>query len=306
MFRIKFKIKILIFLILSAVYLLKKKETQNNLKMIIESNNQQKDVGDNEYEIKYNLKLNKAKQIILNQKKIKKIKKSNFLMNLDKVRRYLNPKCSCHEDTSICLKLDQYDNYTILIKDENLNQTKSYQIKKDEFDYSFISCNPFKVLKRGKNQKILSYFISGNIVINNEIVNRLKNLIESASRYYKDWIIRIYHNGNLDDKLICELECYENIQTNKIYDNIDFCNINEFTFESMNISYLIPNFWRWLPIADSFVDIFLSRDLNSCLGNREFLAVDEWITKTNTLFHIIRGNYLFNIFFYFKTFMRWQ
>jgi hypothetical protein len=169
-------------------------------------------------------------------------------------------------------------------------------MRKDEFDYSYMTCNPYKVLKRGKNQKIISYFLSNKTIINKEIVNHLKELIESANKYYKDWTIRVYHNGNIDNSLICELECHENSETKIIYNNIDFCNINQFTFESMNISYLIPNFWRWLPIGDNFVDIFLSRDLNSCLGNREYLAVNEWISKTNTLFHIIRGNFYLDKF----------
>ena len=70
--------------------------------------------------------------------------------------------------------------------------------------------------------------------------------------------------------------------------NIDFCNINELTFETMNVKHIPDIFWRWLPIVEIFIDAFLSRDFNSCLGKREALVVNEWL-ETKHIFHSLRG-----------------
>jgi hypothetical protein len=93
------------------------------------------------------------------------------------------------------------------------------------------------------------------------------------------------------ESLKCEIECLKDEQTNELYDNIDFCNVNELAFDfskNWNGSYILPTVWRFLPIGDSFVDIFLSRDSDSNLQERELHAVNEWL-NSSTLFHIMRA-----------------
>ena len=94
------------------------------------------------------------------------------------------------------------------------------------------------------------------------------------------------------------------------YDNVDFCNIemdvklkpemvilNEKDFEKinfnlsfsqLNLSYVHAMMWRFLPIGDSFVDVFSSRDTDSHLLQREVDSVNVWL-KSNTIGHIMRG-----------------
>ncbi len=48
-------------------------------------------------------------------------------------------------------------------------------------------------------------------------------------------------------------------------------------------------FWRFLPASDPDVDIVLSRDVDSRLGQREKAAVDEWL-QSDKAFHIMRDH----------------
>ena len=73
-------------------------------------------------------------------------------------------------------------------------------------------------------------------------------------------------------------------------DNVDFCDVTNMS-GGLNLDYMMPMSWRWLPIGDSFVDLFVSRDTDSCIFDREVAAVKEWL-NSNTLFHIMRGSYI--------------
>ena len=60
----------------------------------------------------------------------------------------------------------------------------------------------------------------------------------------------------------------------------------------MNIwdgSYIHGMKWRWLPLGDPFADIFMSRDSDSWITQREKDSVDVWL-KSNTLFHVMRDH----------------
>ena len=50
--------------------------------------------------------------------------------------------------------------------------------------------------------------------------------------------------------------------------------------------------WRWLPIGDSFVDVFNSRETDSFILQRELDSVQYWL-KSNKTDHIMRGIYIF-------------
>ena len=214
---------------------------------------------------------------------------AKYNLNMDKTRFLIESECICKEENNICLKLNSNDTYTISIT-QNRNQSKQYVMDKEEFEYSNMTCDPFNVLRRGMHQKVISYSIyNDENEYNNFDKNHLISLMKSAKKYFPDWVIRIYHNGTISKSDICELECLADEKTNTLFDNVDFCDINRLTFESMDIKHLTPSFWRWLTVGDAFVDIFLSRDFDSCIGEREFLAVDEWL-KENTLFHIMRGD----------------
>lgn len=52
--------------------------------------------------------------------------------------------------------------------------------------------------------------------------------------------------------------------------------------------YSFFKFWRWFPIGDHFVDVFLSRDTDSQIFQREVDAVNYWLYANKTA-HIMRG-----------------
>ena len=54
------------------------------------------------------------------------------------------------------------------------------------------------------------------------------------------------------------------------------------------MSYMHESMWRFLSIGDSFVDVFMSRDTDSYLIDREVDSVKIW-DNSNTIGHIMRG-----------------
>ena len=100
----------------------------------------------------------------------------------------------------------------------------------------------------------------------------------------------------------CELECFKD-KAGKLVDNIDFCSI-EYLSSGSNVSskfneqssennihrfgMIHAMIWRFLPIGDSFVDIFMSRDSDKKIIQREVDSVNVWL-NSNKIGHIMRG-----------------
>ena len=103
----------------------------------------------------------------------------------------------------------------------------------------------------------------------------------------------------------CELECLKDSGGN-LYDNVDFCDVEQIPRIPSNVStlsvdhllnwnatYIHSSMWRYLAIGDSFVDAFMSRDLDMEIFDREIQAVNEWL-DSDKAGHIMRG---FSTFF---------
>ena len=128
--------------------------------------------------------------------------------------------------------------------------------------------------------------------------NYLNHNVFRAAALLPDWVIRVYHDGSIDKSVICEKICLEKdseVEETKTkaeyYDNIEFCDVEKLPnglHRTWNAAYMIPMSWRWLPIGDEFVDVFISRDTDSCINTRETAALAEWL-DSNNLFHIMRG-----------------
>jgi hypothetical protein len=104
----------------------------------------------------------------------------------------------------------------------------------------------------------------------------MKENIKLAKQHFSDWEVRIYHNNTVPEKYINEYKELDAICI--LCENIG---INKLNWEGM--------FWRWLPLDDPDVDIWLSRDADSRLSQREAKIVDEWINSGKTL-HCIRDH----------------
>ena len=76
----------------------------------------------------------------------------------------------------------------------------------------------------------------------------------------------------------------------QVYDQVDVCNVTS-VLESLGVKqeFLFPMTWRFLPLLDSSVDRFMSRDTDSIVLKREAEAVNEWLQSPVT-FHIMRDH----------------
>jgi hypothetical protein len=102
-------------------------------------------------------------------------------------------------------------------------------------------------------------------------VDALRN-IELAKKYFPTWICRFY----IDDK------CYKPLIETIKGDNVEVVLVNsKDSFEGM--------FWRFYAACDPTVDIFLSRDCDSRISDREVACINEWLAS-NKDFHIMRDH----------------
>lgn len=146
---------------------------------------------------------------------------------------------------------------------------------------------------RGFHQNVVSYSLYGPDSSPSEwAVRYLKPLHETARRFpdlypgisfltvssvpvlnYKlaccsaGWIMRIYHN-----------ESDASLQSFAAYPHVDLCNVTRIA-EDRGLGgsrKLFGMTWRFLPLLDTFVDRFMSRDCDSVIFPRETAAVREW------------------------------
>lgn len=97
-----------------------------------------------------------------------------------------------------------------------------------------------------------------------------KNL-EEMRKFYPGYSMRVYTNTPLvvsKDQQWCHLICNNS--------DLFWCNIEE-TPTLGNRSHMNFMIWRFLPLGDPSVDVFLSRDLDSVVTEREAAAVRDWL-----------------------------
>jgi len=126
--------------------------------------------------------------------------------------------------------------------------------------------------------------------------DRVKELIRQASvsELYKDWSVRVYHD-TIPDEITHTLQASSK--------NTYFCNVKLLTIDLKhydkkwtNLDSINGMVWRFIPIADTSVDIMCSRDLDSDISSdREYYAVKEWI-GSNKLLHSMRDRRPHNVY----------
>ena len=131
-------------------------------------------------------------------------------------------------------------------------------------------------------KKIISFSLwSQNTPLNDKNKHQNKNMyingayenlrLQKEKEIYSDWTIRIYYNNTVSKEVIDKLK-------NLGAELIDMTNSN-----------LPGMFWRFLPINDKDVDIFIVRDVDSRISKREEITVNEFI-KSPYKMHIIRDH----------------
>ncbi|CAF0712424.1 unnamed protein product [Brachionus calyciflorus] len=189
--------------------------------------------------------------------------------------RYINHDCKCFQNNYITLEKNNEFKYIVKI------DQKTYEINAKKTNFT---CDLYKSLKRGPKQKIVSFSLYGN---NELYYNYITNLTSLIKKFYPDHVMRIYHDHSIDVSFKCDLECANS--------HVEFCNIEKMSLnlndynKVLNLSYIHAMMWRFLPLGDSFVDLFMSRDTDSLVLQREVDAVQEWI-KSENIAHIMRDN----------------
>lgn len=191
----------------------------------------------------------------------------------------LTSLCPCVKDIVSIQTIKDYVKIDVLDTGRN-KVLLSYQIHFEDYKRIQLTCDPYKVLRRGFDQKIISFSLYGKDSFYYRLV---KANVARAFNFYPGWTARIYHDKSIEPGFICEIECTKT-------GNVDFCDITNMPGE-LNFNYMLPMTWRWLPIGDRFVNLFISRDTDSCIFDREVFAVNEWL-NSDTLFHIMRGKML--------------
>jgi len=147
--------------------------------------------------------------------------------------------------------------------------------------------------------------------------------------------MRVHHDKSIKQNIKCELECLTD-ENGSFLDNVDFCNLEKMSghqnlvFEYHNwtdiiqgkynesywtATYINSMMWRWFPINDPFVDVFMNRDSDSLIIQREVDSVNVWL-QSSEVGHIMRGivnlifqNYLlqfFNLFYNRRSSSTWN
>lgn len=109
------------------------------------------------------------------------------------------------------------------------------------------------------------------------------NLTLMKEKYGPEWILRLYYQVQPDSpvmKQLCDLACSQ--------PNLDLCDAED-NPRLGNASILYPLIWRFLPAMDVNVDLYLSRDLDSRINDREIAAVNEFL-KSDKALHVMRDH----------------
>ncbi len=105
------------------------------------------------------------------------------------------------------------------------------------------------------------------------------NLKLALKHYGSDWTIRVYYqvSSNNSDVMrkLCDLTC--------AYPNLDLCEAQN-NPRLGNATLLYPLIWRFLPAIDVNVDLYLSRDLDSRINEREVRFLQKFWENSAFLF----------------------
>ncbi len=208
----------------------------------------------------------------------------------------LYSSCLCQKEVVTVEKLPTH--YTITVHNvyhiNTTNNLFAYNISIAEFEAMLVTCDLYKVLRRGPHQNVVAYSLRDNEDIKSFQNVYLINVKTTVSKYYRNWIARIYYDSRkLSSSDVCSMECSSLLGVTDPDNNVDFCDVTQIPFDlrrRWDASFMPAATRRWLPIGDGFVDVFVSRDVDVCTYDREMAAVKDWI-EAKTLFHTMRDHY---------------
>ena len=234
----------------------------------------------------------------------------------------LYSKCYCQKEVVTVSKASN-NVYNVRIEradsnDSRLVHVRSYDVDVERFEQLTFTCDLYTALRRGPHTRVIAYTTHTRrehmerLAVSNgqnydymRLMRRVERQGQLARRHYPTWTLRVYHAGELSAADMCEKQCATGGS-----DNLDFCdlrrvpsggggggggansepnsNSDDGDDDEWNFDYLAPTLWSWLPLADDFVDVFVSRPLSSCMSQREITHVNEWLAS-GSLFGFMIG-----------------
>lgn len=203
----------------------------------------------------------------------------------------LQSECQCrkHQVVSV-LKNKKRSTVSVNLFNTDTSTNKMiFRMTERGFNSARFLCDPYKVLRRGLGQKVIAFSLYGR---DKAYYNKLTEIARQIRQLYgPEWFMRVYYDSSIDRSIICQLEC-----ETAVLDIVDFCSIENLFMsfdhyvrnESFSVSYAHGMSWRWLPIGDSYVDAFSSRDSDSHILQREVDSVMYWL-ESKKAGHVMRG-----------------
>ena len=116
-------------------------------------------------------------------------------------------------------------------------------------------------LKPKKNKKIISFSVYGENPI---YLKGAETNIDEAEKVYPDWICRFYCTKDIKnlEALLKDKRCEVVVLDSPIW----------------------PMYWRFFVVDDPMVDVMISRDSDSIVGEKEKTAVEDWLQRKES-FH---------------------
>ncbi|CAG0889335.1 unnamed protein product [Darwinula stevensoni] len=147
-----------------------------------------------------------------------------------------------------------------------------------------------RATSRGLKQQVVSYSLYGSKSRDGRAPVEFEDLVpevcEDVKVQYPGWVMRIYTDYKPEvpeqREWMCEIQCNN--------PHVDFCLVDR--LPELGDVTSVQNqgrTWRFLPGMDPLVDIFLSRDTDSLVIDRERDAVREWL-ESDSMVHAMRDH----------------
>ncbi|XP_047493362.1 uncharacterized protein LOC125041966 isoform X1 [Penaeus chinensis] len=154
------------------------------------------------------------------------------------------------------------------------------------------TCSDFAT-QRGGNQRVVSYSYyttTGQSKPGSEdfhkYLGQLYGTAEKVHTSYPDWVMRIYHNVSIEDafgmQTLCHLHCN--------HGHVDLCHVHDLPgLGNLHARGVAGRLWRFAVMGDPTAELFLCRDSDSWILNREVAAVAAWLQSGRT-YHLIHDH----------------
>ncbi|XP_063845785.1 uncharacterized protein LOC135091770 [Scylla paramamosain] len=140
------------------------------------------------------------------------------------------------------------------------------------------ACSDIATL-RGAGQKVVSYSVGG--LKSADYVFGAQQLVPRVAEMYPGWIMRLYTDASTDPYTwVCPFVC-----TNP---HLDVCDAAQLPGLG-NVSRSHPRMWRFATMGDPLVRLYLMRDADGPLVQREVDAVNHWL-QAGTCYHVMRDH----------------